>query len=205
VALHKRDPTEAPTQPISAPAPRRRRGRPPVTPGEMKRYPLSLYVTKALKDQLVEASKASGRPLTGEIEARLQRTLEEDRPKDPRSVRIDALANEIKNLAEQCFQDLTDDSRMPTPVVIRSSSPARGEIPREPAVADDKSSQIALLKGLVNSQMKGDFFKGLVARHGNQLYRITDDWTLVPVEEKPAATPAVPSAGPEPKSKSRKS
>ena len=93
---------------LCRPARRRRHsagtGGRPVTPGEMKRYPLSLYVTKALKDQLVEASKASGRPLTGEIEARLQRTLEEDRPKDSRSIRIDALANKMKKDIAQMFE-----------------------------------------------------------------------------------------------------
>lgn len=58
-------------------------------PEEIKRYPLALYVTKALKDELVEASKISGRPLTQEIEARLLRTLAEDRSKDPTKRRLD--------------------------------------------------------------------------------------------------------------------
>lgn len=63
-------------------------------PEEIKRYPLALYVTKALKDELVEASKVSGRPLTQEIEARLLRTLEEDRPKDPTQRRSENATNE---------------------------------------------------------------------------------------------------------------
>jgi len=95
--LRKRDPAEAATPAISAPPPaHRRRGRPPVTPGEMKRYPLSLYVTKALKDQLVQASQISGRPLTAEIEARLQRTLEEDRRKSELDLRIDKAMFEVR-------------------------------------------------------------------------------------------------------------
>jgi hypothetical protein len=63
-------------------------------PEEIKRYPLALYVTKALKDELVEASKVSGRPLTQEIEARLLRTLEQDRGKDPTKRRLENATQE---------------------------------------------------------------------------------------------------------------
>jgi hypothetical protein len=101
--LRKRDPTEVAT-PISPPAPRRRLGRPPRTPGDVKRYPLSLYVTKELKERLVEASKVSGRPLTQEIEDRLQRTFEEDRGKDEREIRLDILAREIIELVRRNWE-----------------------------------------------------------------------------------------------------
>lgn len=98
--MRKRDPTEIAT-PVSPPAPRRRLGRPPRTPGDVKRYPLSLYVTKELKDRLVAASKVSGRPLTQEIEARLLRTLDEDSGKDERELRLDNLAREITELVRR--------------------------------------------------------------------------------------------------------
>jgi hypothetical protein len=55
---------------------------------------VALYVTKALKDELVGASKVSGRPLTQEIEARLLRTLEEDRSKTPTNRRLENASHE---------------------------------------------------------------------------------------------------------------
>lgn len=95
----QRDATEIAT-PIGTPAPRRRMGRPRIA-DDIKRSPLSLYVTKALKDRLVEASKVSGRPLTQEIEVRLLRTLAEDPGRDEAEVRLDNLARQIIELVRR--------------------------------------------------------------------------------------------------------
>ena len=61
--------------------PLRPRGRPSLPPGAAKRYPLGIRTTKALKDDLLKASKASGRSLTEEIEFHIQRSLSLDRYK----------------------------------------------------------------------------------------------------------------------------
>jgi hypothetical protein len=87
-------------------------------PEEIKRYPLALYVTKALKDALVEASKVSGRPLTQEIEARLLRTLEEDRGRDPTKRRLDSathgswvqIVREISRLSRLSWEAGAEDT-----------------------------------------------------------------------------------------------
>jgi hypothetical protein len=57
------------------PIPARRRGRPPLAPEEGKRYPLGIRTTKALRDALLSASRASGRSLAQEIEFRLERSF----------------------------------------------------------------------------------------------------------------------------------
>ena len=145
--MRKRDPTEAATPPITAaPAPRRRRGRPPVTPGELKRHPVALYVTKALKDQLVEASKISGRPLTGEIEARLLRTLAEDHGKSELEVRVDKAMVELKEtvfLLVGGYHHMGAETTLAKPTPKSKSrraqrSEAVGEQPAPTDLADDQ-------------------------------------------------------------------
>jgi len=91
--------------PISTPAPLRRRGRPPITPGEAKRFPLSLYVTRALKDELVQAAKLSGVPLTTEIEARLWRTLDQDRSKDKLDLQLDRITDRLRDFMSAVLRD----------------------------------------------------------------------------------------------------
>jgi hypothetical protein len=75
-------------------------------PEEIKRYPLTLYVTKGLKDELVEASEVSGRPLTQEIEARLLRTLEQDRGKDPTKRLLENATHESWRRINRAISDL---------------------------------------------------------------------------------------------------
>jgi hypothetical protein len=57
----------------AGPAPQR--GRPALPAEEGKRYPLGIRTTKALRDALLTASRASGRSLAQEIEFRLERSL----------------------------------------------------------------------------------------------------------------------------------
>lgn len=76
--------------------PEKPRGRPPLPPGEAKRSPLTIRSTKEMKQALVSAAKASGRPLAQEIEARLQRTLDEDRGKSELEVRLDRAALDLR-------------------------------------------------------------------------------------------------------------
>jgi hypothetical protein len=76
---------------------------------EIKRYPLARYVTNALKDELVEASKVSGRPLTQEIEARLLRTLREDRSKDPTKRRLE---NSTQESLVRIFRGISELTRV---------------------------------------------------------------------------------------------
>jgi hypothetical protein len=85
---------------LSAPASpaRRPRGRPSVTPGETKRHSVVLYVTRAMKQELDEASKRSGRSLTAEVEARLRRTLDEDRDKSDKELLVDVWKEDMGKL-----------------------------------------------------------------------------------------------------------
>jgi len=76
--------------------PEKPRGRPPLPSGEAKRTPLTIRSTEEMKQALVSAAKASGRSLAQEIEARLHRTLDEDRGKSELEVRIEIAAAEIK-------------------------------------------------------------------------------------------------------------
>ncbi len=87
--------------------PPRRRGRPPLPDGEAKQHPLIIRTTKGLKDELVRASKASGRSLTEDIEDRLQRTLEEDRGKDEQEIRLDVAADKIKDVVKEYLEFVT--------------------------------------------------------------------------------------------------
>ena len=107
--------------------PRRPRGRPPFPPGaaKPKRHTLTISSPADLKDELVKASKASGRSLNQEILHRLARSLREEQDeRTDAEVRIDALADQIRNLVAQCFEDLANDYRAPASVVIGSSSSA---------------------------------------------------------------------------------
>jgi hypothetical protein len=54
-------------------------GRPPLAPGEGKKYPLSIRSTRELKAALVKASQASGRSMAQEIEHRLEQSLDDQR------------------------------------------------------------------------------------------------------------------------------
>jgi hypothetical protein len=56
--------------------PARRRGRPALPAEEGKRYPVGIRTTKALREALLSASRASGRSLAQEIEFRLERSFE---------------------------------------------------------------------------------------------------------------------------------
>ena len=60
-----------------------RRGRPPLAPGEGKRYPIGVRTTKQLKERLEQARLESGRSLAQEIEHRLGfgKTPREERPR----------------------------------------------------------------------------------------------------------------------------
>ncbi|MGA7263433.1 MAG: hypothetical protein WA709_05730 [Stellaceae bacterium] len=53
-------------------------GRPRHNADEIKRHPLTIRTTKALKDRLVEAARHSGRSLAGEIEFRLNQSFVPD-------------------------------------------------------------------------------------------------------------------------------
>jgi hypothetical protein len=55
-----------------------RRGRPPLPPEDGKRYPLGIRTTKALRERILKASRASGRSLAQEIEFRLEQSFERD-------------------------------------------------------------------------------------------------------------------------------
>ena len=59
--------------------PARRRGRPALPAEEGKRYPVGIRTTKALREALWSASRASGRSLAQEIEFRLERSLDRER------------------------------------------------------------------------------------------------------------------------------
>jgi hypothetical protein len=74
----------------------RPRGRPPHNPDDVKQHTLSIRTTKALKDELVRASKVSGRSLAGEIEFRLSESLAADREKDPRELWLDRIMADQK-------------------------------------------------------------------------------------------------------------
>jgi hypothetical protein len=54
----------------------RPRGRPALPAEKGKRYAIGIRTTKALKDALLSASRASGRSLAQEIEFRLERSVE---------------------------------------------------------------------------------------------------------------------------------
>jgi hypothetical protein len=69
------DINEAPVDHI-VPSPVRQRGRPALPPEQGKRYPIGIRTTKALRDALLNASRASGRSLAQEIEFRLERSFE---------------------------------------------------------------------------------------------------------------------------------
>jgi hypothetical protein len=60
---------------VSGPAPRR--GRPALPAEQGKRHPLGIRTTKALREALLSASRASGRSLAQEIELRLERSIED--------------------------------------------------------------------------------------------------------------------------------
>src|ERR1700737_3199629 len=101
--------------------PPRPRGRPRRPVDDVKRHVLGIRTTRALKDAVVKASKASGRSLTEEVEYRLARSFEEDdrdREMSLAEIRIDSLVDHIKNLVMGCFEDVTDDFRAPVPVVL---------------------------------------------------------------------------------------
>ena len=53
-------------------APKKKRGRPALPPGEGKRVPLSMRTTRELRARLDEAVKASGRSLVQEVEYRIE-------------------------------------------------------------------------------------------------------------------------------------
>ena len=71
-----------------APGPARRRGRPALPPEEGKRYPLGIRTTKALRDALLSASRASGRSLAQEIEFRLEHSFRIDAVEETIGARI---------------------------------------------------------------------------------------------------------------------
>jgi hypothetical protein len=54
-------------------------GRPPLAPGEGKKYPLAIRSTRELKAALVKASQTSGRSMAQEIEHRLEQSLYDQR------------------------------------------------------------------------------------------------------------------------------
>ena len=53
----------------------RKRGRPPLPPGEGKRVPLNMRTTRERRDHLERAARASGRSLTQEVEIRVERSF----------------------------------------------------------------------------------------------------------------------------------
>jgi hypothetical protein len=61
---------------MSEPAIKRRMGRPPKPTNGVKRYPLSLRVTKDIKDDLASIAKKAGRSISAEVEIRLQQSLD---------------------------------------------------------------------------------------------------------------------------------
>jgi hypothetical protein len=83
-----------------AEARRPRRGRPPLPAGEakVKRYPLTIRSTKAMKEELSRAAKASGRSLAEDMEDRLARSLWEDRDKGPVERRLEILMRQVADL-----------------------------------------------------------------------------------------------------------
>jgi hypothetical protein len=81
----------------------RPRGRPPLPADEAKLAPVVIRTTKALRDELQKVAQASGRSLTREIEARLARSLWEDRDKGPAELRLDILARQLMDLVRACW------------------------------------------------------------------------------------------------------
>ena len=55
-----------------------RLGRPPLPPGEGKRYPLNMRTTRKVRDMLEAAAGQSGRSLTQEVEFRLEQSLRDE-------------------------------------------------------------------------------------------------------------------------------
>ena len=53
----------------------RKRGRPAETPGQIKRAPLNMRTTQAIRDRLEGAANQSGRSLVQEVEHRIERTF----------------------------------------------------------------------------------------------------------------------------------
>jgi hypothetical protein len=122
----------------------------------VKRYPLSLYVTRALKDELVQAARLSGRALTAEIEARLQRSLAEDHGN---LLDLLTLAEQVIELVRRNWAAGTG-TVPPVPVVIsRQRAPARaaaGHPRTEPA--DDQHDG--------DREADRKWFSGMLAEHG---------------------------------------
>ena len=56
----------------------RKRGRPPLPPGEGKKVPLNMRTTREIRTRLEDAAKASGRSLAHEVEYRLDQTFREE-------------------------------------------------------------------------------------------------------------------------------
>jgi hypothetical protein len=75
-------------------------GRPRHYADEVKREPLNIRTTRALKDALVAAARRSGHSLAQEIEFRLWRSLQDDefeamRQEDPEITAMTSLAKEL--------------------------------------------------------------------------------------------------------------
>jgi hypothetical protein len=125
---------------LSAPAnpARRPRGRPSVTPGETKRHSVVLYVTRAMKQELDEASKRSGRSLTAEVEARLQRTLDEDRDKSDNELFIDLVKLEMGKLLAEFVAKYPVPALGPADLAAWYSQKPASWFPEKPAVPEPK-------------------------------------------------------------------
>jgi hypothetical protein len=78
--------------------PRRRPGRPPLPPDEGKRHALGFRATAELRDALVRASGASGRPLAQEIEFRLVQSLADELQRSEAELEIDRLLGAVRPL-----------------------------------------------------------------------------------------------------------
>jgi len=134
VTKSKPSETVQPEEP-SGTAPRRR-GRPPRPPETVKRHPLVIRTTQALKEDLVKASNASGRSLTEEIEYRLTRSIAEDHGKSELDLRLDAMMSKVREsmLVVVGYHGRLGDTFavFPEPVVRPTSKPkSKSRKPRD--------------------------------------------------------------------------
>jgi hypothetical protein len=104
--------------------PPRARGRPPLPADEAKLHPLVIRTARPLREVLEKTADASGRSLTQEIEARLARSVWEDRDKGPAELQLDILARQVMELVRANWEakpDVAAPAPEPEPALKQKS------------------------------------------------------------------------------------
>jgi hypothetical protein len=85
----------------------RKRGRPPKAEDEVKRHPIGVRTTKALKEKIEDAAAGSGRSVAQEVEARLEQSF---RPVERHiALPLDMMSAMIRIAEERTGQRWNDD------------------------------------------------------------------------------------------------